>query len=118
MHTSGWFHGKKLKLITMAAVFAALVAVCVLLYFVMFADRKDKGITRAEAAKLIAGACVTDDEMAAFNTYDAASGWYTGYVQYAVNNGYISMIIRMVMLLRRTLKDSLQSAVLMQKLSE
>lgn len=90
MHTSGWFHGKKLKLITMAAVFAALVAVCVLLYFVMFADKKDKGITRAEAAKLIAGACVTDDEMAAFNTYDAASGWYTGYVQYAVNNGYIS----------------------------
>ena len=90
MHTSGWFHGKKLKLITMAAVFAALVAVCVLLYFVMFADRKDKGITRAEAAKLIAGACVTDDEMAAFNTYDAASGWYTGYVQYVVNNGYIS----------------------------
>lgn len=82
-----WLHGKRLQLATMAAVLLALTAVCVLMFFVLFKSDDYQGITKAEAAKLIAGACADDEAFAAMND---AQEWYSGYIAFASENGYMN----------------------------
>ncbi len=86
MSKSNWMHGKRLKMLTMFMVLFALAAVCVLMYFVLFGINDYQGITKAEAAKLIAGACADDESFKEMNNQQE---WYSGYVSFAADNGYM-----------------------------
>lgn len=87
MSKAKWLHGKRLELLTMITVLCALAGVCALMYFVFFKGSSYQGITKAEAAKLIAGACADDDQFAAMKHREE---WYSGYTAFAVDNGYIN----------------------------
>lgn len=87
MSKAKWLHGKRLELIAMIAVLCALTGVCVLMYFVFFKTGSYQGITKAEAAKLIAGACANDEQ---FKEMKHKDEWYSGYMAFAEENGYMN----------------------------
>lgn len=87
MSKAKWLHGKRLELLTMVAVLCALAGVCALMYFALFKKNSYQGITKAEAAKLIAGACADDES---FNAMKHQDEWYSEYIGFAVENGYMN----------------------------
>lgn len=76
----------KLTLVMCIIVLAAIFMTWALLYTLTSRNKRSDTITRAEAAKMIAGACVSD-----VSTLKEGEKWYDKYVAYVNSNGYMNI---------------------------
>ncbi|SEV96599.1 SpoIID/LytB domain-containing protein [[Clostridium] fimetarium] len=75
---------KKLTLKTVIIVIGAVIMSVILLLVTRNINNNSNTITRAEAAKMIAGACVSDEK-----TLTEGTNWYDKYVTYVNEVGYM-----------------------------
>lgn len=67
-------------------VISLFLGLAILAVGVINKNKPNNGITRAEAAKMIAGACISDT-----SSLIEGSNWYDKYVTYVNNNGYMDI---------------------------
>jgi len=77
---------KKLTLKTVIIVAGAVIMSVILILVTRNLNSNSNTITRAEAAKMIAGACVSDEK-----TLTEGTNWYDKYVTYVNENGYMNI---------------------------
>lgn len=78
---------KRKKIIfTVLFVIGALIMAGILYWMTNNISKNSNTITRAEAAKMIAGACVSDEK-----TLTEGTNWYDKYVTYVNENGYMNI---------------------------